>query len=121
MPSNHAPIVVSLHQLLASMRMQKELRRKMFPHLRQEPDSQDPFHVGNDVELTREWLHAALDIRADLERIEEAASGIPKPYSEIFCVIAYRDLRDRMRMYQELAEKLSASVATDSRSMAAAA
>lgn len=121
MPRNEAPIIVSLRQLLASTRMQKEIRRKVFPHLRQETDHQDPFHVGNDVELTREWLHAALDIRADLERIEEAASGIPKPYGEIFCFIAYRDLRDRMKMYQELAEKLSASVATESRSMAAAA
>ena len=121
MPSNTAPIIVSLRQLLAATQMQKEIRHRMFPHLRQETDRQDPFHVGNDVELTRGWLHAALDIRADLERIEEVASGIPKPYGEIFCFIAYRDLRDRMKMYQELAEKLSASAPAISRAMEAAA
>jgi hypothetical protein len=119
MPRNE--ISVSLRQLLASTRMQKEIRHRMFPHLRQETGHENPFHVGNDLELTRGWLHAALDIRADLERIEEAASGIPKPYSDIFCFIAYRDLRDRMKMYQDLAEKLSASVTAESRSMAAAA
>jgi hypothetical protein len=109
MPSTSAQIIVSLRQLLASTRIQKEIRRKFFPHLRQEPDDRDPFQLKNDVELTRGWLHATLDIRADLDNIQTTASGIPKPYDDIFCYIAYRDLRDRMKMYQELAEKLSSS------------
>jgi hypothetical protein len=111
MRGNHAQIILSLRQLLAATQMQNKVREKMFPHLRRESDHDDPFVISDRDELTGGWLHAALDLQADLQLIEKAASGIPTPYNEILCFIAYRDLRDRMRMYQDLAAKLSSAVA----------
>jgi hypothetical protein len=108
--------IASLRRLLFAGRVEREIRRRILPHLHRETDHGYPFRSRD--EMVESWMHAALDVQADLNLIARKALDLPQPYGDMFCYIAYRDLHERMKKYQELAEKLTQAETNDSPSVA---
>ncbi len=107
MKNINGKFIANLRQLLFAGRVEKEIRRRILPHLHREADHGYPF--SSQDQMVESWMHSALDLEADLSLISKAALKLPKPYGDMLCYVAYRDLHERMKMYQELAKKLNQS------------
>jgi hypothetical protein len=92
-------------QLLATASAEKDARRKT---LRQPIErSLDARSFPSRDEMMKAYTFAALDLDVELPNLMWAAAKLPKPYGDMFCYIAYKDMHERMRMYQKLAEELA--------------
>jgi hypothetical protein len=111
MKENIGQIQSVLSQLAATIRAERQVREKMFPHVRYMPNQEYPF--GSRDEIITSYLHAALDLDADLQKIATTARRMPSPFGDMFCYMVYCDLHERMKLYQQLAEELLRSGAGD--------
>jgi hypothetical protein len=109
MSNNIGKLKTALSQLTTSIRAETEVRRKLFPNLAQEPLGEYRFESRDDVIAS--YMHAALDIDADLQKIASAARRMPKPFGDMFCYVAYCDIHQRMKLYQQLIDELVESSA----------
>jgi len=81
-------------QMLATVHAEKDARRKT---LRQPiGQSLDRHSFPSRDEMVKSYMFAALDLDADLSKIMSAAAELPKPYGDMFCYLAYKDMHERM-------------------------
>lgn len=92
-------------QLLATVSVEKEARRKAL----REPvgPSLDERLFPSRDEMIKSYMFAALDLDVELPNLSLAAAKLPRPYGDMLCYLAYKDLHERMRAYQRLAEELA--------------
>lgn len=92
-----------IRERLFTARVEREIYRKIFPHLRQEADNGYPFSSAD--ELTREQIRGFLVASKLIRDLEQAGDKMPAAYGEAFRYVAYRDLNDRLTAYIELARE----------------
>jgi hypothetical protein len=92
-----------ISRALFTVRIEREIYHKVFPHICQEADHGYPF--GSKAEFEKQCLFSELDAKLHVELIEKRAAQMPKAYGEAFRYLAYRDINERMKMYLELAER----------------
>jgi|ERR1700722_474409 len=92
-----------IRQFIFTLRIEREIYRKIAPQVLQETDHGYPFRSKD--QLAEAHIRAGLDAQLNLDTIEMTAAKMPAAYGEAFRYIAYRDLNARMKMYIELAEE----------------
>jgi hypothetical protein len=104
MTQDYEKLEAVICQLLATVSAEKDARRKA---LRQ-PIGQplDGRSFPSRDEMVKSHTFAALDLDVELPNLMSAAVKLPKPYGDMLCYLAYKDLHERMRTYQKLAEEL---------------
>lgn len=103
MNQDHKKLEAVICQLLATGVAEKMTRRKT---LRQPiGQSLDDRSFPSRDEMVKSYTFAALDLDAELSNLMSAAARMPKPYGDMFCYIAYKDMHERMKMYQQLADE----------------
>ena len=81
--------------------IEREIFRRVAPHLRKERDNGYPFR--SKEQLSKAAIEEGLETKSCLEMIERQADHMGKFYGEAFRYIMYRDLNKRLRFYAELA------------------
>lgn len=91
-------------QMLATHHAEKDARRKA---LRQPIEqSLDEHRFPSRDEMIKQYMFASLDLGHEFPNLLSAAAKLPKPYGDLFCYLAYKDLHERMKAYQMLADGL---------------
>lgn len=82
-------------------RIAHEIRSRIAPHVRREADHGYPFRDADG--LWQAAMHGGLDTELHLRMIEKGAERMGKGFGDAFKYIVYRDLNQRLAMYEELA------------------
>ena len=97
---------VNIRQKLTARRIHREIRDGIFPQLCGEKNGGYPFNDSVE-ELEKLATFGALDAQLHLDIIERRAEKLPETYRHAFRYIAYRDLNERMKMYEEFVRELT--------------
>lgn len=91
-------------QMLATHHAERNARRKALRQpIRQ---SLDEVRFPSRDEMIKQYIFAALNLDVGLTNLSLATAKLPKPYDDIFCYLAFKDMLERMQMYQQLVDKL---------------
>jgi len=102
---DHRKLEAVISQLLATGLAEKIARRNSSRQSNEQPLNGRSFPSKD--EMVKAYTFAALDLDVELPNLMSAAARMPKPYGDMFCYLAYKDMHERMKMYQQLAEELS--------------
>ena len=105
MNQNNRKLESVICQLLATGIAEKIARRKALRQPDEQPLDERSFPSRDEMVIS--YMFAALDLDADLSKIMSAAADLPKPYGDMFCYLAYKDMHERMKTYQRLADELA--------------
>jgi hypothetical protein len=95
--------VSKIRQKFFEWRVNREILHRISPHIAGQGDFGYPFHSKNEmVEL---HIFTGLDVQCTLDKIELAAARMPKFQGDAFRYIAYRDLNERIGLYQAYAKQ----------------
>jgi hypothetical protein len=108
--------ITKIRQKLFASHVEREIYRKIFPHLRQEADHGYPFK--SDEEIVESNMQAFLTAESTLRLIERAASKMPQAEGNAFKHITYRDLQQQMWKHVEFAHERMQSSDCDRRFVA---
>ncbi|MGA9451862.1 MAG: hypothetical protein WBW41_11045 [Verrucomicrobiia bacterium] len=100
--------MTSIGKFIAAIRRQKflnaierEIKSKIFPQVKGRADHGYPF--SSQDELYKERLRVALELRQTLSDLNSAGLNMPDNECNAFLYVAYRDLNERLKMYEEFA------------------
>jgi hypothetical protein len=91
-------------QLAATVRTEREVRRKTFPQFDRETEDEYPFRSKD--EMVKSYMFAALDLDAELVNLLDAAAQLPKPYGDMFCYLTYCNLHEQIKLYKVILDQL---------------
>lgn len=80
-------------------RTNREIFERLFPHLNGETNF--GYSFANDEQMNAQT--EALELQATLDSLESQIRKMPKGYGKCFRHIMHRDLRERLRMYEQVA------------------
>lgn len=96
----------NIRQKLVARRIHREIKHRIFPQLCGEKTGGYPFGDSAE-ELEKLATFGALDAQLHLDIIERRAEKLPETYRHAFRYIAYRDLNERMKLYEEFVLELT--------------
>ena len=90
----------NIRQKLLARRIHREIEHCIFPQLAGDKNCVYPFN-DSEEELEKLATFGALDAQQHLEMIERRARLLPDTYGQAFRYLAYRDINERLKMYEE--------------------
>ncbi len=88
------------HKLFVTI--EREIKTKIFPHIKGRADNGYPFSSSN--ELHRARLKASMELWSLLRELDSTGLKMPENECNAFLYIAYRDLTERVKTYREFAQ-----------------
>jgi hypothetical protein len=112
--NTHRSFFAGLRRRFFRRQLNQEIMGKLFPHLEQETDHGYPFLTPEEMNAQTEQL----EVRLQLERIEQQIQKLPRAYGECFRHILHRDLHQRLSLYARVAERETPPATLDPRFVA---
>jgi len=85
---------------MLARRVHREIKHRIFPQLCGGKNCGYPFKDSVE-ELEKLATFGALDAQLHLDIIERRAKELPDTFGQAFRYIAYRDINERLKMYEE--------------------
>jgi len=80
-----------------------EIYHRIFPHLQKNKKCQYPFN--SDCELLKATVQHSLEADYFIKTISNRAEKMDRAYGEAFRYIMYRDISERMKMFEQLVKQ----------------
>jgi len=90
----------NIRQKLFKRRIHQEIEHRIFPQLVGYKKGMYPFN-DSEEELEKLATFGELDAQLRLDIIERRAKQLPDTYRQAFRFVAYRDINERLKMYEE--------------------
>ena len=90
-----------LREKFFKWRFDREIFERIFTHHRGEKDYGYPFRTRQEMNA----LTGELDVQSLFDKVEGQIRNMPDAYGESFQYLMYRDLHQRLRVYEQLARR----------------